>query len=94
MSINLTDAGKVFMRKPTCRGAQCGFDIATHICNVGEVTGIAYDGNEKTLAKVEYTEVCEPTPFGKLTIFANTDFDQPRKKEITLQSYDDGWRKI
>lgn len=65
--------------------------VLTHTCNLGEVTGIAYLNENKTAAKVEYTQVCEPTPFGKMKRYS---MESVTKRSVTLMLYDDGWRKM
>ena len=81
--------------------------VTVEICKMGEVTGIAYLNEGKTSAKVEYTEICEPTPFGALNWRLYLERDKRGKlwsgpygpvpkvleSSLVLQRYDDGWRK-
>lgn len=68
--------------------------VLTYTCNLGEVTGIAYLNEQKTLARVEYTQVCDPTPFGKMRNYSRNYLDNEAKMNITLMLYDDGWREM
>lgn len=73
-------------------------DILAYTVDFEEVTGITYEREDKSLAKVEYSVLYTGSPLIKLPLRRDTPkFDESLSgKTVTkfanLQLYDDGWR--
>jgi hypothetical protein len=91
IKVSLTEGANKYVRgNSRSIGNRTMQKMATYIINFGEVTGIMMIGEDKSMAKVEYTEIYEPTPFA---IVVPSHFVQESvKKEAFMQLYDDGWR--
>jgi hypothetical protein len=106
VDLKLTKMGEKYARKRfnietsfrDINAGEKGVNVVTFSKHVGEITGIAFLGSQKTVAKVDFTEITKVTPFfGKRTIGVDPsrhNFRKPRTRtrSAMLRLFDDGWR--